>query len=144
MTSATQQSKAKQLLRWLFLWLPPLVVMGLIYHLSAQPTLPQAPGPLLDAVLKKLSHAAVYLLLFLLLVRAWNGGTLAPRGIGPAVAVTLVYALSDEWHQGHVPGRHASWYDVVIDVAIPVAVWLRRRLGVFGAQHRARDDDLAE
>ena len=87
---------------------------------------------------------AVYLSLFLLLVRAWNGGSLAARGLGPALATTLLYALSDEWHQSHVPGRHANWYDVVIDVAVPAMVWLGWRAGIIGARHSARDQDLAK
>jgi len=44
----------------------------------------------------------------------------APSGnwrMGAAAALCAAYALSDEWHQSFVPGRVASGWDVLIDVA---------------------------
>ena len=53
----------KAVKRFLWHWLPPLALMGLIFFLSAQPDLPHAPGPWLDMLLKKIGQAVVYGLL---------------------------------------------------------------------------------
>jgi VanZ family protein len=51
------------------------------------------------------------------------------RALGrPVVAavITLAYAVSDEWHQSFVEGRHGAASDVAIDAAgvgIAVALW---------------------
>src|SRR4051794_15603120 len=94
---------------------PPLVLMALIFFLSAQPDLNSGLG-VWDTIGRKLIHAATYGVLFLLwwraLGRTW-----------PAVAVTLLYAISDEYHQTFVHGRHGSPLDVAIDMAgVPIAV----------------------
>jgi VanZ family protein len=49
---------------------PLLLWMGLIYALSAQPSLPKAPGPLIDLLLKKGAHMAGYAVLMVLWWRA--------------------------------------------------------------------------
>lgn len=88
--------------------------MGLIFLLSAQGSLPQAPDDLLDTVLKKLGHLTEYAVLGILLYRA-----LAPRGVTAGVLLcTLVcagYAATDEFHQSLVPGRGPSAADALID-----------------------------
>jgi VanZ family protein len=73
-------------------------------------------------VLRKLAHLTEYAILGALLVRALGR---------PWLAILLggLYAASDEFHQHFVRGRHAAWYDVVIDtvgVTIGVAAWRRR------------------
>jgi VanZ family protein len=111
--------RLRSLVIWLWYWLPPLLLMAFIFQLSSQPTLPQAPGPWLDAILKKLSHAFVYTLLFVLLFRAWRQSLTRSSALGAALLITAAYAVSDELHQSLVPGRHANWYDVLIDLALP-------------------------
>jgi VanZ family protein len=151
----------KKLVTWLWYWLPPLILMAMIFYVSSQSSLPQAQGEWVDALIKKISHIAEYTLLFLLLVRAWRW-TLDMRGAGrtrpaenagwstysveralwAALLTTAVYGISDEVHQGFVPRRHSNWYDVVIDVAVPLLLcllWYGRR-GLL----RPRDPDLAE
>ena len=136
--------RVRSVIRWLWHWLPPLLLMALIFQLSSQPTLPQAPGPWLDAILKKLSHAFVYGLLFVLLYRAWRQSVTHSGALSAALLVTAAYALSDELHQSFVPGRHANWYDVLIDLVLPVlGFWLGRgrlRRGFFRQKHQ----DLTE
>ena len=59
---------------------------------------------------------------FALLALAWRW---ALRGIAlrphtktlVAWLLTALYAVSDEWHQSFVPGRHADWRDVAVDHA---------------------------
>lgn len=134
----------KRLLTWLYYWLPPLLLMALIFYLSAQPDLPHAPGEALDAFVKKSGHAGEFALLFMLLARASGRGRYSPRSLDVSWLLTAAYAISDELHQSFVPGRHANWYDVVIDASGTLLLWafLRRRLrrGLL----RARDHDLSE
>ena len=55
-------------------WLPPIALMGLIFFLSSQPSLPRAPDDLLDLLTKKGAHFGEYLVLAILLARALAGG----------------------------------------------------------------------
>lgn len=110
----------RSLFRLLWYWLPPLVVMAAIFVASAQSSLPQAKGEWLDAFLKKVAHVGEYTLLFLLLVRAWSLHLRPTAACWTGWLTTLAYAISDEVHQSFVPHRHANWYDVVIDVAVPL------------------------
>ncbi len=99
-------------------FIPPLVLMGLIFFLSAQAGLNSGLGGW-DTVLRKLAHMTEFGLLWWLWQRAL-GRPLA------AATIALAYAASDEWHQSFVAGRTASPVDWMIDaagVAIAVAVW---------------------
>ncbi|MFQ6102612.1 MAG: VanZ family protein [Anaerolineae bacterium] len=97
-------------------WLPPLAWMGLIFLLSAQPDLPEVPGPWLDTLLKKTGHALGYSILAWLYLRPlrerFHHATV-PRVLGFGLAV--LYALSDEYHQTFVPGRKGTLWDVAVD-----------------------------
>ena len=106
-------------------FVPPLALMGLIFFLSAQSDLNSGLG-VWDTIGRKLLHAATYGTLFLLWWRAlgWRDNPL------PAVAITLLYAVSDEFHQTFVEGRHGTPVDVLIDaagVAIAVMIHSRRK-----------------
>ena len=98
-------------------WLPPVLWMGLIFILSAQPTLPHHPDTLLDSILKKASHVMEYGLLAFLLWRALSRGqgTLSWSALVTAFVVSVLYAVSDEYHQTFVPGRNGTPVDVGID-----------------------------
>ena len=88
---------------------PPLALMGLIFVLSAQPDLNSGLG-VVDAVGRKLVHMAEYGFLWFLWWRATGYGHPAP-----AIAITLLYAAGDEFHQTFIHGRHGSPWDVAID-----------------------------
>jgi VanZ family protein len=109
-----------EVMKWfLRYWLPPLAWMGLIFFFSAQPDLPQAPGPWLDTVLKKTGHAMAYGVLawLYLQVLGQHFGAGRSRAILRIVSIGLaaVYALSDEYHQTWVPGRDGNLLDVAVD-----------------------------
>ena len=105
--------------------LPPLALMGVIFLVSAQPDLGTGLGAW-DTILRKAAHMTEYGLLWWLWHRA-----LGFRHPGVAVAITLAYAATDEFHQHFVEGRHGTPVDVAIDaagVAIAIALTrLRRR-----------------
>src|SRR3954451_17343716 len=88
---------------------PPLALMALIYFLSDQPDLNSGLGSW-DLYLRKAAHMTEYALLVLLWWRALR--TPSPL---PALAITIAYAVTDEWHQSFVDGRHAAATDVLID-----------------------------
>ncbi len=105
-------------------WLPPLIWMGMIYYLSAQPTLPGAPAPWLDTILKKGAHFGVYAGLAFWWWRALGGTRrTSPERLSDwavlalAFILTALYAISDEFHQSFTPNRHPSPWDVLIDSA---------------------------
>ena len=142
--TAPNASFGQRILLWLVNWLPPLLWMAVIFYLSAQPDLPHAPDVRLDALLKKTGHAAEYALLFLLLLRAWQRHRSMDSALSRSLWITGAYAISDELHQALVPGRHASWYDVVIDMSgVLLLVWLLRT-GRWRGFVRSLDQDLAE
>ena len=107
---------------------PPLVLMAIIFFLSAQPDLNSGLGTW-DIVLRKLAHMVEYGLLWFLWWRA-----LGYRHRTAAIAIAIGYAISDEFHQGFVDGRHGSPRDVAIDaigvgLANVAVVLLSRRGG---------------
>jgi VanZ family protein len=145
MDTTLENSRLPKVVNWLWYWLPPLVLMGMIFYVSSRSSLPQAQGEWVDALIKKISHTGEYTLLFLLLVRAWRW-TLNKRPLERALCAglltTAAYGISDEVHQAFVPMRHANWYDVAIDVAVPLLLcllWYWRR-GLL----RPRHPDLSE
>ena len=98
-------------------WLPPVLWMGLIFIVSAQPTLPHHSDDLFDTILKKAAHMMEYGTLALLLWRALSRGrgTLSWSALVTAFVVSVLYAASDEYHQSFVPGRNGTPVDVGID-----------------------------
>ncbi len=93
--------------------------MGLIFVLSAQPDLPQAPAPWLEVLLKKGAHAFAYGLLAWLYLRLLRESLCRDRARGVlrlvSVSLAVVYGLSDEYHQTFVPGRNGNLLDVAVD-----------------------------
>src|SRR4051795_4383765 len=95
-------------------WVPPLVLMGVIFFFSAQPNLNSGLG-WIDHVGRKIVHASEYALLCFLWWRALRTKLDCVRALGVAWAIATLYAASDEFHQSFVTGRHATWVDVAID-----------------------------
>ena len=118
---------------------PPLLLMGLIFFFSAQPDLNSGLG-VWDTIGRKLIHAATYGALWFLWWRALGYGH-----PGPAIAITLLYAASDEYHQTFTEGRHGTPVDVAIDAAgVVIAVALASRGSRAGRRPRAGGPPPAE
>jgi VanZ family protein len=98
-------------------WLPAIAWAGLIFAFSAQPNLRFAPDAGLDFLVRKAGHMAVFGILALLLWRTVAGTTVRRRPWAWALALAVLYAITDELHQGFVAGRHLSAVDVGIDAA---------------------------
>jgi VanZ family protein len=110
------------------LWLAPILLMVVIFAFSAQPSLDSGLG-LLDTIGRKLIHAAEYALLCLLWWRPLARVLPARRAIFVAFAIASAYAVTDEFHQTFVEGRHGTPVDWLIDTAgaALAATWLLRR-----------------
>jgi VanZ family protein len=102
--------------RRLDLWLPPLVLMGVIFVLSSQPSLDTGLG-LIDTIGRKLVHFGEYALLCLLWWRVFSYAQPPRRAVLLAFVVASAYAATDELHQSFVDGRHGTPLDWAIDSA---------------------------
>jgi VanZ family protein len=119
------------LLRRVDLWLPPVLLMGLIWFFSAQPSLDSGLG-WIDAVGRKLIHFGEYALLSFLWWRLFRTSMPDRRAALVALLVSSLYAATDEVHQSFVDGRHGTPVDWAIDTAgaaaAAFAVSARRRV----------------
>lgn len=112
---------ADPILRAVWRLAPPLALMALIFFLSAQPDLNSGLG-VWDAIGRKIVHFAIFGGLWWLWDRALNHDYPLI-----AAAITVLYAVSDEYHQTFVEGRHGAPRDVLIDSAGVLAAWLLSR-----------------
>jgi VanZ family protein len=112
--------------RFIRLWLPVLLYMGVIFYLSS---LPEAPLP--EGMSDKSGHSLGYFGLGVVVMRAVAGGLparITARGALLTLAIAVGYGASDELHQLFVPGRFADAYDLLADfagaLAAIVGCWL--------------------
>ena len=117
----------------LLAWLPVVLWAGAIFAASARPDLRFAPDDGIDFVVRKIGHMGVFGILALLIWRALAVTSTLHRPWAWAIALTVIYALTDEVHQGMV-GRHASALDVGFDatgalLAVAAVHVLRSRWG---------------
>jgi VanZ family protein len=128
--------------RWIRLvglyWVPLVVYATVIYYLSSL-SHPEVFAPsVFEVVSDKLLHAMEYGVLGILCYRAFRYATrpsLARYAVLLAIAVSAFYGLTDELHQGLVPGREADVGDLLADVAgasLTVWVWHRLAHGMVG------------
>ena len=113
-------------------WAPIVLWAAVIFAFSSIPSLSSGLGTW-DLILRKIAHLSEYAILGALLLRAIQR---------PAVAILAgaLYAVTDEVHQHFVRGRHAAWYDVLIDtvgVTIGVLAWSRLRRSKDGSVQEA-------
>ena len=115
---------------------PPLLLMAVIFALSAQPDLNSGLG-VWDLILRKCAHMLEFGLLWLLWWRA-----LGFRAPGAAAAIAIGYAITDEYHQHFVEDRVGSPVDVCIDaagVALAMLAVRARGRGRAGGRGRSRE-----
>jgi VanZ family protein len=117
-------------------WLPPLLWMALIWGLSTDvgsadntaglfiwimsrlfPWATPAQIDLAHGVMRKLGHLTEYGILAALWFRTLRVGQRldSARSAWIALAISVAWALTDEFHQTFVPSRTASVLDVLVD-----------------------------
>jgi VanZ family protein len=104
-------------------WLPALLMMFVIFLISAQPSSYLPNFDWADQLVKKSGHAVGYAILALLYWRAFKFKN-EKRWI--AWLLALLYAITDEFHQLFVPGRHPTIWDVTIfdNFGALISLWL--------------------
>jgi VanZ family protein len=104
---------AVSLSRRIVLWLPPIVYLWVIFHLSSE----SQPLPALTAhVWDKLLHLFEYGGLAALVCRALLGEGLGwSTAVAAAIVAASLYGASDEWHQSFVPMRDSDVRDWMAD-----------------------------
>ncbi len=120
----SRKGQQPRLLVWLRAWGPVLAWMGLIFYLSAQPKLPGPASPFWNILLKKIGHFVVYGVLAWLVLRALSRTEYVTRQRWIAWGFAVLYAISDEFHQSFVPGRHPKGLDLLIDACGAATVLL--------------------
>jgi VanZ family protein len=109
-------------------WLPALMIMAVIFGFSSIPSKEMPSFGLWDLVVKKGAHLLGYGILAL---ADWNGLRFNKSRWWVALLFAVLYAITDEFHQSFVPGRHPSWVDaLVIDgggaaIALGLVNWFR-------------------
>ncbi|MCB9801742.1 MAG: VanZ family protein [Pseudomonadales bacterium] len=116
-------------------YIPLACWMMVIFFLSDQQTLPGSSISMFDLVLKKTGHVVVYAVLWLLSVRAFSNHMQRQNAINAAFLFCLLYAISDEFHQSFVPGRHPSALDVGFDAVGMILAFFSIRTRWGGAKN---------
>lgn len=92
-------------------WLPALLVMGLIFWFSSQPSSNLPNFDRADKVLKKGGHILGYAMLSW---SYWYALDRKPNRRWIAWLGAILYAATDEYHQSFVIGRYPSAWDVFV------------------------------
>ncbi len=95
-------------------WFPAILLITLIFLISATPDYDLPTFGWLDFVAKKGGHMVGYFLLALAFTRGM--GNLDRKSLLLVLTFSLLYSISDEIHQTFVPGRHPAVMDVLIDM----------------------------
>ncbi|GAB4432104.1 MAG: hypothetical protein Kow0031_13470 [Anaerolineae bacterium] len=116
--------------RWLRDWLPVILWMALIFALSSRSKLVELDSKADEIYFFKTAHIAAYAMLMWLWWRALSPRREAGwRQLWAAFALTVLYGISDEFHQLFVPGRTGQLADVLFDAAGALAMlFLLRRV----------------
>jgi VanZ family protein len=92
-----------------------LGVSGLIAALIEKIS-PSSDAMAFNHIIRKCAHFFAYLVLGMVVLFAMRKmGISGTKGILLTLAVCVVYAISDEWHQGFIPGRTPKRLDILID-----------------------------
>ena len=96
-------------------WGPPIVFAVITFFLSSKSSIKICPEiPHID----KLYHTIIYFIFAILLWRAFyfaSSPSLQKRAIWFALLLTIIFGMSDEWHQMFVAFRHADIFDLLFD-----------------------------
>jgi len=113
-------------------WIPALVVMGIIFLFSSQPSRNLPDFGVADRLVKKGGHMLGYGLLAL---SYWNGFGWERKKRPLAWLLAVLYAMTDEFHQSFVSGRYPSVWDVLIfdNLGTLISLWFA---GIFIKQKR--------
>ena len=101
-------------------------MMGVIFWFSAHTSASLPNFDWADAIVKKSGHVIGYAMLVFF---NWYALGMDKNKRWLAWLLTILYALTDEYHQSYVAGRHPSIWDVMIfdDLGALLSLWLATR-----------------
>lgn len=107
-------------------WLPAVLMMAAIFIFSATPS-KEMQYNLWRFIFYKSGHVIGYAMLTLSFLRAFE---FSKKHSWLAWLFALLYAITDEYHQSFVPGRHPAVFDVVVydNAGALIAVWIANHL----------------
>ena len=100
--------KLEKLLITIERYLPLFLMCTFIFIQSSKPAVAVSYVGWFNFFLHKLAHVIVFSLLFLFACRGFRDKKIA-------LIFTIIYAISDEYHQSFIATRTASFTDVLID-----------------------------
>ena len=108
--------------RPIFKWLPAVLMVLAIFLFSARPSIDE-PSSLLRSIIFKGGHVIGYAMLSLAI---WRGFEFRPERRSLAWLLAILYAVTDEFHQSFVPGRHPAAFDVLVfdNAGALLSLWL--------------------
>jgi VanZ family protein len=120
----------------IFTFLPAFLMMLAIFLFSAHPSGPTLS--LLERIIYKGGHVIGYSMLAL---SYWRALGLRPNLRWLAWLLAVLYAVTDEYHQSFVPGRHPAAFDVLVydNIGAFTSLWLANR---FLKQKQPASQDL--
>lgn len=86
-------------------------MMAVIFGFSSIPSTEIPSFDQWDLFVKKGAHLLGY---GLLAIANWYGLRFNKCHWWQVLLLTLIYAITDEFHQSFVPGRHPSWVDALV------------------------------
>jgi VanZ family protein len=103
-------------------WFPALLVMGLIFWFSSQPSEALPVFSWADKIVKKSGHIFGYAMLAFWY---WFALGLDYKRRWLVWSMAILYAVTDEYHQSFVMGRNASAWDVLIfdNIGALISLW---------------------
>jgi len=107
-------------------WLPAVLTMVVIFWFSSQPADKLPVFGWADALVKKSGHALGYAILT---YWYWYALGMDKHKRWLAWLFAILYALTDEFHQSFVAGRHPSIWDVLIfdNLGMLLSLWLANK-----------------
>jgi len=104
-------------------WIPAVLMMGIIFWFSSQAADDLPYFDWADTIVKKSGHMIGY---GLLAFWYWYALGMDKKKRWLAWLLAVLYALTDEFHQSYVSGRHPSIWDVVIfdSTGALISLWL--------------------
>lgn len=100
----------------LFRWGCVVAWCCLIFYLSSIPEPSYKFVPIYEFVARKFAHFVVYAILCFFFIKAFETVFVEKWRVSFwSIFLSIVYAILDEYHQGHVPGRFPSYFDIGID-----------------------------
>ena len=92
-------------------WLPVFLWAAVIFFFSSLAQIKVSEFFVWYFIAKKIAHILEYAILFTLILQATRKNWVL------TFFVTMLYAVSDEFHQSFVPGRTSTFYDLGFDLS---------------------------